>query len=555
MPVFRAILAQQSDMQPVAARLLTSLVPDNPLALEGLHAIYLNSERALELKEPQVRALKAWLFAGGNLIVSVEQISDVNATPWLRNLFPCELNDVRTIAPHAELQAWLKQKDFPNGDYPFGDLPDDFNFENASLQVASGKLTDGNAIVSTKETPLIVTANRGRGHITAVLFSLEREPVKSWKNISTMWTKLAEIPAKLYINKDFNRRGGWSADGIFGAMVDSKQVRKLPVHWLLLLLVVYLAVIGPLDHYWLKRIRKPMLTWITFPCYVAFFSFLIYFIGYKLRSGETEWNELHLVDVIENGEKAELRGRTFVSVYSPVNETYNVESKQPFATFRGEFAGSWQGGKETEKATVMQRGDNFMAQITVPVWTSQLFVSDWWQSAAMPLKVTVTPQGRIWQVKVENKLNQKIGPAKIVIGENIFDVGEIPPNESKTFSCDPHSGATVLQTFLSQHGGNFQNVVQSRQHSFGSTSSGQIGDVPVAAMSASFLEKISGQGSQQFISPPGLDLSPVLDHGQAVVLAWVPGYLPAQPINQFTARRSHRDTLLRVTISLPPTSH
>ena len=38
-----------------------------------------------------------------------------------------------------------------------------------------------------------------------------------------------------------------SSDGIFDSMIDSKQVRKLPLPWLLALLVAYLAVIGPLD--------------------------------------------------------------------------------------------------------------------------------------------------------------------------------------------------------------------------------------------------------------------------------------------------------------------
>jgi len=42
-------------------------------------------------------------------------------------------------------------------------------------------------------------------------------------------------------------------------MIDSKQVRKLPVGWLLFLLLVYLVVIGPLDHPGLKRINRPML--------------------------------------------------------------------------------------------------------------------------------------------------------------------------------------------------------------------------------------------------------------------------------------------------------
>ena len=43
--------------------------------------------------------------------------------------------------------------------------------------------------------------------------------------------------------------------------------------------VACLVVIGPLDQYWLKKINRQMLTWITFPTYVVLFSLLSYFIG------------------------------------------------------------------------------------------------------------------------------------------------------------------------------------------------------------------------------------------------------------------------------------
>src|SRR6202000_685137 len=141
-------------------------------------------------------------------------------------------------------------------------------------------------------------------------------------------------------NNQNNYHGGWSIDGVVGAMIDSKQGRKLPGDWLPLLLIVYLVVIGPLDQYWLKRIKRPMLTWITFPCYVVMFSLLIYFIGYRLRAGETEWNELHVVDVLANGDGAELRGHSYASVYSPVNNSYRVSTQQRFSAFRGEFQSS-----------------------------------------------------------------------------------------------------------------------------------------------------------------------------------------------------------------------
>ena len=145
------------------------------------------------------------------------------------------------------------------------------------MLVASGKLLDGQPVVTTEAGPLIVSAARGRGRITALLFSPEREPMRSWKHLPTFWARVTDVPLAWYVSSDFNRSGGWSSDGIFGAMIDSKQVHKLPIEWLLLLLVVYLVVIGPFDQYWLKRIGRPMLTWITFPCYVVLFSLLIYF--------------------------------------------------------------------------------------------------------------------------------------------------------------------------------------------------------------------------------------------------------------------------------------
>ena len=55
-----------------------------PIALEGLDALYLNSERALSLKVDQITALLTWIHEGGQLVVSVEQLTDVNSTPWLQ---------------------------------------------------------------------------------------------------------------------------------------------------------------------------------------------------------------------------------------------------------------------------------------------------------------------------------------------------------------------------------------------------------------------------------------------------------------------------------------
>jgi len=278
---------------------------------------------------------------------------------------------------------------------------------------------------------------------------------------------------------------------------------------------------------------------------VVLFSLLIYFIGYKLRAGESEYNELHVVDVLRNGDRAELRGRTYASLYSPSNQKFPLESRQKFATLRGEFLSSG-GGTGTERMTVMQSGDSFKAEVFVPVWTSQLYISDWWHSTSLPLEVTVIAQGDSWRVTVQNHTDHAIKTARLAVDGRVYTVGEV--GAGKTASVTVQRGAGEgLQEFTQRYGNNFQHVVQQRQYAFGASTGGRITDLPNASMAASFVTQLGqGPSGMRFVVPPGLDLSPLVDRGGAVLLAWSPDESPVPGMNQFKSRRSSHYTLWRV---------
>jgi hypothetical protein len=558
-PVIRQINRPQQEMQPAVARFQSQLLPDNPLVFEGMDTLYINSEKAPDLTEAQVNAVMAWLNAGGHLVIGVESASDVNGTPWLKSLVPCDLAGAKSVKSHGELQQWLQRptQSFSRSPAtrvrtsyanPFANLDTDSAFENAELPVTLATPHGGEVVVSSEGTPLVMTSRAGRGRVTTLLFSPERGPLRSadvtWKNLPTFWAKVCQVPADLYVTDNYFGRGNYSIDGVFGAMIDSKQIRKLPVEWLLLLLILYLLVIGPLDQFWLKRIKRPMLTWITFPCYVVLFSLLIYFIGYKLRAGETEWNELHMVDVLPRGEGAELHGRTYSSVYSPVNATYKVESQLEYSTFRGELQNF--GGSSDERTDVQQKGDNFAANIFVHVWTSQLFVSDWWQASQLPFTFTVTPDNQGWSVTVNNKRDKPLNTLHLVIGGRLVELTAVPAGQSKTFTVQRTQGQ-ALGDFVRQRTSGFQEASNSRRRAFGSTSSGRIADVPNSTLAVSF---ISYGDQWNFNCPPGMDLSVLADQGNAILLAWESDFSPIQPINQFPTRRNHKDTLWRMAIPL-----
>jgi hypothetical protein len=592
MPVFPESANGQADSKFVAARLQSALFPDNPLALEGIDLLYLSSEKAADLGIGQVNALAAWLQNGGHLVVGVEQVSDMGGTPWLRELLPCDLTSTVSLASHNSLQAWIRTKISnpaameiakprrkkatpppgmvqpragpPPGSLrtpavsnsaplitPAPDLPEDTVFDAAPLQVASGTPRDGTILIGDSTAPLAFEGKRGRGRITVLGFSPEREPFLSWKNRPWFWARLAEVPPAAFQAPNSSRgMAHMSSDSLFGAMIDSRQIRKLPLGWLLALLAAYLVVIGPLDQYWLRKINRQMLTWITFPCYVLLFSGLIYWIGFHLRAGDLEWNELNLVDVLPDNDRAVLRGQTYGSIYSPLNAHYELAGEEPFAALRGEAMGNFGGGLEGSRVSVVQHGNNFAADAFVPVWTSQLYVSDWLQPSPLPLTMMAMRQKSGWQVTIGNKMDRKLAGARVVLEGRIYNLGELPAEQSKTFALDQARGQ-LLGDWARQSSPSFLRAAAARRNSFGKNNTG-ITDLATGSMAASFLSQVneSENNWQTFSSPGGLDLSRYAVPGYGILLAWDPDHALNPALNRFPVKRSHRNTLLRLVLPL-----
>lgn len=580
---------QGADDKYVVARLQKDLFPDNPLALEGIDVLYLNSQKAADLSVGQVNAIMAWLQRGGHLIVGIELLTDVNGTPWLRELLPCTFSSTANVSAHEALQDYARSAAIvvenvdPNQNRPrpkahqnmapgtvrrseHGGPPgdarveptkgdsaaaatDDVQFDAASMLVAKATLRDGTVLIGDEATPLAVAGLRGRGKITVLTFSPEREPFVSWKNRAWFWSKISDVPSSAFLDPNANVVASrLSSDGIFRAMIETKQVRKLPLGWLLALLVAYLVVIGPLDQYWLKKINRQMLTWITFPCYVVFFSALIYFIGFHLRAGELEWNELNVVDILPDNQRAVLRGQTYVSIYSPNNAHYQLAGKEKFASLRGEYLGNFGGNQEGTHALVDQTGNTFQADAFVPVWTSQLFVSDWVEPSALALDMTATHSADSWQVTVNNGLDRAVPGAQVVLGGRIYTLGELPANQSKTFTVETSKG-TPIGNLAQQYGDRFRNAVQELRSSFGNNSN-PITDLAQGSVAASFLSLVNTGGQEtwnNFTGPANLDLSRFANGNYGILLAWDAGYSPTA-LNQFTAKRTHRNTLFRLVV-------
>jgi hypothetical protein len=579
LPVLPELPQNRSGLRPGVARLAPDLVPDNPLLFEGVSAFYLNAERAPDLKAPQVNALLTWLNGGGHLIVAVEQPADVNATPWLRNLLPGSLGAVQPLVLGDALHSWLPHSPVSTASTPglltTAPLTNSAAKKKTKTTVTQGRLpalapdarvatsavpvvrltaaAGAEVLLAAGDAPLIVRGPVQRGRVTVLMFSPEREPFLSWPHRQWFWRHLAGVPADLWTRPDDGQHYGRHLDAVFGALVESRQVGKLPFLALLALLLGYLLVIGPGERYVLKRLRREMWTWITFPLIVAGFSALIYFIGYKLRAGDTEWNELHVVDVLRRGEGALLRGRTYGSVYSSGNQTYRFagDAAGPGA-LRGESHAGGSGGFASDDSRIITTGEGFRAELRVPVWTSQLLAHDWYRTAPTPpLTFAVRQTTNEWQVEVHNRLPRALAQARLVAGGQWHDLGPVAAGEKKTIKVTRNAGAS-LRSFVQGQWPDIEQAVNARQSSFDSGGSREL--PPFDAVCAASFHSLaaSRQNYQSFQRLAGFDLADAVEAGDTVLLAWVPDHAARPPLNQFTALRASRHSVFRAVTT--PTS-
>jgi hypothetical protein len=569
MPSFAEVNRLLSRYQPVTARLSSELFPDHPLALEGLTAFYLNAEKAAELREAQVRALLAWVHQGGHLIVGLHTPSDLQGAPWLQHLLPFIPNGMEKMDYISSLASWIRSSHPRLFSPPGHDQAVQPGFEEVPLPDATsivsggvvlGEVTEGRVMAESKGRPLMITTKRGRGLLTVLTFAPETEPFRSWPHRRLFFAKLLEINPIFYQGKIANPASvhinytGF-IDGLIGQIVDSRQIRQLPLGWMVVLLMGYLVVIGPVDYFLLRKLKRPMLTWITFPAYVAMFSALIYWVGYKLRAGEMEWNEVHVADVHPREQVgAQLRAWNFIGAYAPANLTYQVASPAPVASLRDEYRIYSEPGIWSQKRTeVSQEGDTFKGALSIPVWTSQRYVEEYLQAVRQaPISATIIADQGNLKVQIRNHLSEPLACVWVFSANCVDKVRNINPGQTAILPLTNKMSWTFFMT--NQLGDIYPRTDASHHHADASPDVKNVENWLRLTAAASFpMRTKNSHGITALLSPPQFNLTPCIQRGDIVVMAAVEDHLPKPSLlkSSKTIKRGFGHTVYRLVLNQP----
>ena len=304
-----SLLAAKSDHWPDAAEI--------PWALDSLDGIWVTS--GTTLTEPARMELERWLRRGGHLVVTIAtDLDEFQRTPWSELLNEIvavrertrtnDLSGIESYAVHAHKILGANR-----------------------TAVTFLKPQEGRVLVSCLDGTLVTRASFGYGQVTVLGVDLTAAPLSRWNGRTAFIKRLLQQATEKETSKSAVR-STLSQSGITdlasqwrAAVIHMPDVSR-PTLWEALgLLLVYSALIGPLDYLLVhKLLKRPHWTWGTLPLLVAVASIGTVWLAHATNGDTPKLTQLDVVDI--DAGRQEVTARSWATTYSTENRVWKIET-------------------------------------------------------------------------------------------------------------------------------------------------------------------------------------------------------------------------------------
>ena len=281
-------------------------IPERAEPIDGLSAIVWAGDSSV-LNEAQRRAMERWVAGGGQLVV-------VGGPDWqartsgFTDLLP--LTDLAAVdgVPHASLAAWSGAESPPTD----------------TATISSGTLRDdARALISADDGTILASMRAvGAGRVVLLGSDLATDAYRGWEGSPGLWARL--LPTGALLEQFF---GGFpvaeEAENAIGQALGNLPSLEVPPAELLLVVIVgYILLIGPISYLVLRRLDRRELAWVTAPLLVVLFSACSFGIGTTLKGSAVIVNQISLIRSSSAGGSATVE--SYAGIFSPDRSSYDL---------------------------------------------------------------------------------------------------------------------------------------------------------------------------------------------------------------------------------------
>lgn len=257
-------------------------LPDNVIGYAGVDLVVITPSSAsvlVAMQERQHEALRLWVQGGGQILVSLGGAATeiLTVMPWLaERITGLNLGGAKSIKldPSAIETFTSSQTRLPV-------------LDAMELPPRGGDTRIAGRNTARQPARIAVDYSVGLGVATVVSVALDSPAIADWPQRSLLITRLSK---RLLVSDSEVRRDSRVASAAVGYDDIAGQVRvaldrfdsrrRVPYSVVSLILILLVAMIGPIDYFLINRfLGRPLLGWITFPLSIFLVSGLLIWLG------------------------------------------------------------------------------------------------------------------------------------------------------------------------------------------------------------------------------------------------------------------------------------
>ena len=404
--------AQDSNNEQTATKIIhveqTAELPTDWIGFEGIDTVLLATSeperyRPLLQNSTRVESLRRWVELGGRLVVfcgseAEELLADDGV---LAELIPGKFAEMVPLRQWQALETYSgAERPKTNGGRLDLRIP---KLENVQGHIMANAGSPENAL------PLVVRSRLGLGELVFVALDFDRPPFRDWEGRTSFLRKILNwSSSEGELRQADKTLASVDSDDMIGKLrvaLDNQfaGVEVVPFAVVALFVVVYILLIGPGDYLFVSRLlKRPELTWVTFPLIVIGVSAAAYWYANWKKGDQLRINQVEVVDFdLESGLA---RGTVWSHFFTPRVDDYDLtlqprylaspianhlQSQVSWLGLPGYALGGMQGS--AAQTTAFSQGYSFtpnlagMKSVPVQVWSTKTISARWSAQVDSPI--------------------------------------------------------------------------------------------------------------------------------------------------------------------------
>jgi hypothetical protein len=406
---------------PAPLALTAADIPERSEPIDGLSAIVWADDSAA-LTEGQRRAMERWVATGGQLLV-VGGPDWQSRTAGFTDLLPLENLASVDGVPHGQLAAWSGTESPPA----------------EAATISTGTLRDDARAIIRADDGTVIASMRsiGAGRVILLGTDLATDAYRGWEGSPSLWARL--LPTSALLDQFF---GGFpmadeASNSMGSALSNLPSLEVPPAELLLIVIVAYILLIGPISYLVLRRMDRRELAWVTAPLLVVIFTACSFGIGTSLKGSAVVINQISLIRTSTAGGSATVE--SYAGIFSPDRSTYDltVEADALMSRLRpNTFDGRPQ--TSTSDVVVEQGNPSHVRGLAIGVFGFEAVRADTIVEHAAALSVTWTTSDGETVGTITNNSETTVTDVAYISSSSGGDMvaEELAPGDSAEFTLD-----------------------------------------------------------------------------------------------------------------------